>query len=222
MKTEDLKEIQQAFMTSFNEYCKYFYSTKEKDKERVYELTMQLENAGLNYLLAIAKLCGFKDTFEAFYTPGNLDVFIKSNKTGSEYHFRHNWMFHKLEFESHIDNPEYIKNLQDDFILEFFFNCNKYDFRYEDFYSGTSGKSIFNASIKSNIFRLFRNYTNDIVSNEEGLDVYQNTMLGYFKKEWDLDGEQSLDISQLHEELCIAMKYFYRFNYHLWKAKCSN
>lgn len=222
MKSQDIKKIQQSFMDSFNEFSTHFYSLEKKDLETTYKLSMQLENIGMDYLLAVAKSCKFKDTFEAFYTPGFLDIQIKSTKTGSEYHLRHDYIFGKIEFESYIDNPEYIKNLQDDFILEFFFTCSKYGFKYEDNCGGTSGKSIFNASIKSNIFRLFRNYTNYVVSNEEGLDVFQNVMFGSFKKEWVLGDEHPLDISQLHEELCIAMKYFYKFNYYLWKAKQNN
>lgn len=66
MKSQDIKKIQQSFMDSFNEFSTHFYSLEKKDLETTYKLSMQLENIGMDYLLAVAKSCKFKDTFEAF------------------------------------------------------------------------------------------------------------------------------------------------------------
>lgn len=214
-----IKDIQTDFVQLFNLYIKYMYSSKDNIKEEEIQKISKLSTVGMELLLVAADSCHFKDSFEAFYCPDHiLMVEIKSIKNNTSYNLGYDWFYHKLYFQSYIENPQYIKNLQDDFILDFFSACKKYGFKYKDDNNGTSGKSIFHASIKSDIFRLFRNYTSDVLS-EEGFDVYNNKFLGFFEKEWDF--KEITSIQEIYDELCIAIKYFYKFNYHLWKAKTT-
>lgn len=200
-----------------------------KEFKNVHSLTTEeykasiinIDYAAMNLLESAVESCNIKDKFEFFYSPTHIfNVSAESTKTQSSYDLGLDVCNMKFYFNTHIKNPLYLKNLQDNFLVDFFKTCTEYNIEYiSDRHFGTSGKSIFNKSIKSNIFRLFRDYTTDLLS-EEGFEVYDNALLGHFQKEWDYNYEQT-DIDKIYSELCIAMKYLYKFNYYLWKVKNS-
>lgn len=208
------------FVASFNELMDCWEELNPRDEDKRY---MRLTKAGMNLLLNIAEECHFRDKFEAFYSHSFvLDTQIKSTKTDSVYFLGYDIKDGSIYFLSYIHNPQYIKNLQDKFLVDFFSRCQQHGFQYIGQRSGTSGKSIFHNSIKSNIFRLFRDYTADVLESEEGLDVYQNCILGHFEKKWNCNMLDLEFAQQFYHELCSAMKCFYQFNYHLWKCQQSD
>lgn len=215
MKDTDL--LLAEFAIAFNELMECWDVLNSRNEDKRY---IRLTKAGMSLLLKAADGCHFKDKFEAFYSYSYvLDVQIKSSKTDSDYIFGYDIIDGNLYFQAYIHNPEYIKNLQEKFLVEFFSICQRYGFKYKGQRSGTSGTSIFHNSIKSNMFRLFRDYTADVLGDPLGLDVYQHETLGYFEKKWGCTELNQDSMRQLYDELCMALKYFYRFNYNLWKAK---
>lgn len=214
-EVKSTNEILENFAFHVNSLMESWFSNESQAiKENDYDIIAQ---SGAKLLSIAAKSCHFKDEFEASYSLGLLlSSSIISKKTYTAYELNFNMYKGYLSFEAYIGDAEYLKNMQDDFYIEFFSACQKYGFEYDDGYGGTSGKSIFHKSIKSNIFRLIRNYTKKVITDKNGLDVFQYESLGKFRKVWDC---YNLDFEQMYNELCIAMKYFYKFNYHLWKAK---
>nr|WP_302830065.1 hypothetical protein [uncultured Bacteroides sp.] len=213
---KDIEKIKNKFVELIRtELNKATPSDSNKYKAAIFDI----DYAAMDLLEAAVQSCNIKDEFEYSYSPTHIfSIDTQSTKTKSSYNFGFDMCSMKFYFNTYIENPLYVKNLQDDFILDFFRICNEYHIDYiSDQHFGTSGKSIYNKSIKSNIFRLFRDYTTDLLS-EDGFEVYDNALLGHFQKEWEYDYEQ-IDIDKLYNELCISMKYFYKFNYHLWKAK---
>lgn len=182
---------------------------------------IKIDYAAMDFLESAIRSCRIRDTFEMIYSPTHIfDVSAESEKTQSDFTFGFSEYDMSFFFSMSIKNPLYIKNLQDQFIIDFFKICNEYHVEYKSDHNETSGRSIFNKSIKSNIFRLFRNYTSDMLS-EDGFNVYDNTLLGYFEKTWKYDSG-NMDIDKIYNDISVLTKYFYKFNYHLWKAKCDD
>jgi 2C-methyl-D-erythritol 2,4-cyclodiphosphate synthase len=65
-------------------------------------------------------------------------------------------------------------------------------------------------TFKGNIYRLMRNYF--LFVTEEGFDI-KNFDLGFFSATWNFEK----DIETIYAELSLALKWFYKFNYQLWK-----
>lgn len=211
-----MEKIKKVFRELIIDGLSNMYDSSEEYKAAI----IRIDYAAMDLLESAIQSCKIKDKFKMQYFPTHIfNVSAESEKNQS--HFTLGFSTHNMSFffSTSIDNPLYIKNLQDQFIIDFFQTCNEYNVEYKSDHNETSGRSIFNKSIKSNIFRLFRNYTSDLLS-EDGFHVYDNTRLGYFEKTWKYDLE-NMDIDKMYNDICVLMKYFYKFNYHLWKAKCN-
>ena len=163
-----------------------------------------------------------KDKFEYSWSPApfTISVYAQSLKTQAQYQFVFNHLDNTLHLESHIYNPYNLKNLQDGFLIEFFNICNTNNFSYkQNAFSPSAEKKYpdLHKTFKGNIFRLMRNYflfISEYEINENSKQV-QDLDLGYFTADWDF----TKDIETIYSELCLAMKWFYKFNYTLWKIE---
>lgn len=212
-----MEDIKKKFGELIKEGLNAIYHSSEEYKAQI----IAIDYAAMDFLESAMQSCNVKDEFEMMYSPTHIfDVSTESKKTRTCFTF--GFSAHNMSFflSMDIDNPLYLKNLQDQFLVDFFKICNEYDVEYKSDHHETSGKSIFNKSIKSNIFRLFRNYTSDMLS-EDGFRVYDNFRLGYFEKTWKYNPED-MNIDGIYNDICVLVKFFYKFNYHLWKAKCND
>lgn len=158
--------------------------------------------------------CKFHDEFEFTYHIGiGLNLFAESKKTGCKISFGYDEARGSIFVDVDIENAYYIKNLQDDFLIELFSTCNKYNIVYKENCWNDNSNPIYHPSFKSNILRLYRNYTAEMLENEE--EAFSNYMIGSFEKEWI----HPSGVDYVFDELCIAIKILYRLNYLLWKQK---
>ncbi|OYX86270.1 MAG: hypothetical protein B7Y83_01945 [Flavobacteriales bacterium 32-34-25] len=121
----------------------------------------------------------------------------------------------EIIFYSSINNWQNIKNLNDSFWSEFLEISQKYDFKFGS-YSGPfydkEKTPEFNANYKSLMFNLMSVYiTAMLESKEERLNI----SFGQFEVVWT----PSIKTTDILEQLNIAFKFFYRFNYLLWKSE---
>lgn len=97
---------------------------------------------------------------------------------------------------------------------EFFNVCSDYNFLFlhNGPYYEKDITPEFNANYKSNIINLMHNYVSGMLLPEKDR---QNITFGNFQAVWN----QSKDIDTIINEMAIAFKWFYKFNYYLWKAE---
>lgn len=159
-----------------------------------------------------------KDEFDFFWNTGPqvITVLAKSLKTKVDYSFFYDYHRNTLHFDSFINNPYNLKNLQDHFLIDFFKICEQNKFKYEqNSFSPNLEKKFpdLHKTFKGNIFRLMRNYF--LLITDENRDNKEDLDLGYFSASWSFDK----DIDSIYGELSLAMKWFYKFNYNLWKIE---
>lgn len=170
------------------------------------------------YMLRTAsKKSRIKDSFEGFYyDPLKIKCCkLKSEKTQSEYELLYDTYKNEIVFQSHIRNWWNIRNINDSFWSELI-EVNK-NFNIQ--FSADGGPIYdkektpeFNANYKSIIFNLMRVYVTAMLEPEE-----QRDYIGFGQLEIVWSPEKSTD--QIISELNIAFKFFYRFNYLLWKSE---
>jgi len=158
-----------------------------------------------------------KDDFEYFWHQGPQCIIVvgKSAKTSTAYEFFYDHWKNTLHFQSFIGNPYNLKNLQDGFLVDFFKVCEDNGFKYEENSFSPSLEKRFPdlyKTFKGNIYRLMRNYFLRITDEDADL---ANLDLGYFSASWDFQK----DVETIFAELSLAVKWFYKFNYHLWKIE---
>lgn len=212
-----MKDVKNEFEKVIRDGLDAIYHSSEEYKAKI----IDIDYAAMDFLESAIQSCNVKDEFELMYSPTHIfDVSAESKKTRTCFTFGFSPHYMSFFLSMDIENPLYLKNLQDRFLVDFFRTCNEYNIEYKSDHQETSGKSIFNKSIKSNIFRLLRNYTSDMLS-EDGFKVYDNTRLGYFEKIWRYNSE-GMNIDGIYNDICVLIKILYKFNYHLWKAKCND
>ncbi|GEN74155.1 hypothetical protein [Chryseobacterium lathyri] len=188
------------------------------DGEKTEENTNAFIDSSFNLWGEIIKESGIKDEFEFSYFPYlAIQTSARSNKFNSSFNLSLNRLYWEITFDSYINNWENVKNLNDSFMADFFTICNKYDIKFIAGYSPDYNKEItpeFNAKFKSNIFNLMHSYISLM-----NLDSYsrEHQSLGRFSITWKLP--EGFDLQKIIEELKIAFKWMYKFNYNLWKVE---
>lgn len=166
-----------------------------------------LENASVNSKI--------KDKFEAFYyRPSiNLICFLKSEKTESTYQLLYDSYTNEIVFSSWIKNWQNIKNLNDSFWSEFLEKGQEFNFKFRSsegpFYNKEKTPE-FNVQYKSLNFNIMSVYITAMLESETDR---QNIGFGDLEIVWTPKKSTTEVISELN----IAFKYFYKFNYNLWK-----
>lgn len=174
-------------------------------------------NSAISLLENAAKKNKIKDDFKPLYYEPNvtLGCFLLSEKTNSEYHLMYDCYKNEIIFYSSIHNWENIKNLSDSFWSEFLEISNKYNFKFGS-YSGPfydkEKTPEFNANYKSFIFNLMSVYITAMLESKE---ERRNISFGELEIIWAAENK----IEDILEQLNIAFKFFYRFNYLLWKSE---
>lgn len=168
------------------------------------------------FLDDIIKRCNFKDEFDFSYSygPQTVSVYARSKKTKAKYGFWFDFVYKQLYLDAYIENPYNFKNLPDKFIIDFFTMCHKHGFEYIEHSRSPIARQKYpdlHKSFKGNIFRLMRNYFLFIAEHGD----LQNSGLGSFRASWSFEK----DADTIYEEASIAMKWFYKLNYNLWKVE---
>ena len=164
----------------------------------------------------IIKASKIKDEFTFHWSPSAvISITAKSNKTNCLYMIGLDLFKRELYFDVDIRNWENIRNLKDEFMIEFFDICTKNNFVFLPNSGPFYEKEItpeFNAKYKSNIINIMHNYVSGMLLP---VNERQDLMFGSFQVIWD----SSKDMGLIINELEVAFKWFYKFNYHLWKAE---
>ena len=117
-EVKSTNEILENFAFHVNSLMESWFSNESQAiKENDYDIIAQ---SGAKLLSIAAKSCHFKDEFEASYSLGLLlSSSIISKKTYTAYELNFNMYKGCLSFEAYIGDAEYLKNMQDDFYIEF-------------------------------------------------------------------------------------------------------
>lgn len=174
-------------------------------------------NSATTLLQNASKKSNIKDRFTPFYyePTATLGCFLKSEKTQSEYHLMYDLYTNEIIFYSSLMNWENIKNLNDSFWSEFLEISQKYDFKFASFSGSFYDKDKtpeFNVNYKSFVFTLMSVY---ITAMLEPKEERGNVSFGQLEIVWTPQ-KSTVDILA---QLNIAFKFFYRFNYLLWKSE---
>lgn len=174
-------------------------------------------NSSISILKNASKKSNIKDNFTPlYYKPSaTLGCFVVSEKTKSEYHIMFDIYKNEIIFYSTINNWENIKNLNDSFWSEFLEMSEKYNFKFGS-YSGPffdkEKTPEFIVNYKSFVFNLMSVY---VIAMLESKEDRMNISFGQLEIVWT----PQRAISEVLEQLNIAFKFFYRFNYLLWKSE---
>ncbi|MFH6943479.1 hypothetical protein [Flavobacterium sp. FlaQc-50] len=195
------------------DYCdcinRLWESPEPSDYENFVNITYQIWDN-------LIKLCKIKDDFLFYWSPSAvISVTAKSDKTDCHYMIGLDLFKRELYFDVSITNWENIRNLKDEFLTEFFDICTQNDFKFSPDSGPFYEKEItpeFNANYKSNIINIMHNYVSGMLLPEKERG---NISFGRFVAVWD----SSKDMETILNELQIAFKWFYKFNYNLWKAE---
>ncbi|PJJ09818.1 hypothetical protein CLU83_3195 [Flavobacterium sp. 1] len=195
-----------------SDYCNCINKLWEDPKSEGYKDFVDTTYLVWDYLISKTS---FKDDFEFYWSPGIvISVTAKSIKTGCHFMIGLDFFKRELYFDTDIGHWENIRNLKDEFMTEFFDICTKNGFLF--FHNGPYyEKDItpeFNAKYKSNIINLMHNYVSGMLLPKQ---ERENISFGNFQAIWN----QSKDMQTIINELEIAFKWFYKFNYHLWKSE---
>lgn len=195
------------------DYCvcinRLWESPEPSDYENFVNITYQIWDN-------LIKLSKIKDDFSFYWSPSAvISVTAKSDKTDCHYMIGLDLFKRELYFDVSIRNWENIRNLKDEFMTEFFGICTQNDFKFSPDSGPFYEKEItpeFNANYKSNIINIMHNYVSGMLLPEKERG---NISFGSFVAVWD----SSKDMETILNELQIAFKWFYKFNYNLWKAE---
>lgn len=174
-------------------------------------------NSATNLLESASKKSRIKDKFVSYYyePAATLSCFLKSEKTESEYNLMYDLYKNEIIFYSTIRDWENIKNINDSFWAELLEVASKYNVKFSS-YSGPfydkEKTPEFNANYKSIVFNLMSVYITAMLEPEK---ARENISFGQLELVWT--PEKSTE--DIINELNIAFKIFYRFNYLLWKAE---
>lgn len=114
-----------------------------------------------------------------------------------------------MVFDTDIRNGKNLRHLPEDFLLEFFAILNQYNIQYDQIeicVEAERNHPDLYRNKKGNLLPLMRNY---YLNNAYGREC----ALGMFEIVWDFNRS----LNDIFTEACIAMKWFYKFNYNLWK-----
>lgn len=157
-----------------------------------------------------------KDDFEYYYIPGvSLIIEVKSKKINTEFSLGYDFFKKQLFFSSYIHYWQNIRNMKDEFMIDFFEVCTNNRFRFRQNSGPFYDKEItpeFNANYKSNIVNLMHNYVSAMLMPEK---ERQNITFGSLETDWDMSGDAQTIVSEFE----TAFKWFYKFNYTLWKSE---
>lgn len=184
-------------------------------KEELINAHVGLKDAIHATLSASIKQANIHDTFEYYYSYGHVtSVDARSPKTGTSYELGYYHLNGELFFKTYIRNSYNLKNLQDDFLCNFFAVMEKYKFIYHDSHPTECRNKYPDMfkHFKGNVFRMMRSYFMQI---SEGYVNDYNFELGDLEAVWDM----SKYMEEIYAELCVATKWFYKFNYQLWKIE---
>lgn len=164
----------------------------------------------------VIKASKIKDEFTFHWSSSAvISITAKSNKKNCHYMIGLDLFKRELYFDVDIRNWENIRNLKDEFMTEFFEICTQNRFVFLPNSGPFYEKEItpeFNAKYKSNIINLMHNYVSGMLLPE---NERQDIMFGSFQAVWNASKDMEIIINELE----VAFKWFYKFNYHLWKSE---
>ncbi|KAF2334612.1 hypothetical protein [Flavobacterium nitrogenifigens] len=196
-----------------SDYCDCINKLWESPEPDDYEVFVNTTYKVWDNLIKASKI---KDDFTFYWSlSAVISVTAESGKTNCHYMIGLDLFKRELYFDVSIRNWENIRNLKDEFMTEFFAICTQNDFKFSPDSGPIYDKEItpeFNANYKSNIINLMHNYVTGMLLPEKERG---NISFGHFVAVWDA----SKDMETILSELQIAFKWFYKFNYHLWKAE---
>ncbi len=198
------------------EYSLFFKSiNKIKNNEITNENIDGFYNSATKILENASKESKVKDSFKAYYYKPHITLIslLRSEKIGSDYQLMYDSYNNQITFSTWVKNWENIKNLNDSFWVEFLEKGNELNFNFfasEGPFYNKENTPEFNTKYKSLNFNIMSVYVTAMLKSQEDR---QNTGFGNLEIVWT--SERST--REIIEELNIAFKYFYKFNYNLWK-----
>jgi len=205
-----------TLMNRFRENINQYISLDNLDipEDDSYQIWKKANSSMYEVLQFFVEANHFKDDFEYFHHVGyGLHVLAESKKTKVQYSFLFDRLTYDFSIECYIHNANSIKNLSDKFLTDFFTASEEYKFEFvEKSFFGKEVKAKYAdlfMTFKGNIFRMMRNY---FIGTSENGKVDE---LGNWEKSWSID----TPIETIFSEGPIVLKWFYKFNYQLWKAK---
>lgn len=196
-----------------------FFSSIQKISENDFENNdvRNVFKSASELLINASKEARIKDDFETFYFEPTATIIslLESEKTKSKYNLLYDIYTGEIVFYTNIDNWENIKNIDDKFWAELINTSQKYDIKFSADSGPFYDKSItpeFNANFKSIMFNIMSVYVTAML--ETKIDR-GNFGFGQLEISWTAN---KTCIADIVNELNIAFKIFYRFNYLLWKA----
>lgn len=185
----------------------------ELSEEEAFNTYEGLKDSMFIMLRTSIKKANIHDTFEYYYYFGpSIFIEARSAKTKTTYRLGFDFIKRELFFATCICNSYNLKNLQDAFLCDFFTIMDKYKFIYVD-YQPNECRSKYPdmfKHFKGYIFRMMRSYFMQV---SEG--CREDFGLGDLEAIWN----SSRSMDEIYTELCIATKWFYKFNYQLWKIE---
>lgn len=212
IKYRTLDDIISDFCNSINEYIEI--KNIADISEEYTQKWKKANNSMFDALHYFIDKNHFKDKFYYSYIipPVGFFVTAESRKTKSKYNFVYDDIHNTFSLESYIYNTYNIKNLQDDFLIDFFNQSRKYGFSFfENFWASSKSKypDLFK-TFKGSIFRMMRNYFFCIIERQGNMDDF-----GSWEKIWTIDQP----IEDIFRDAPNILKSFYNFNYNLWKIE---
>lgn len=173
--------------------------------------------SAMEILNCAKKKAKIKDEFsEFYYEPRGVtySCFLKSEKTNSKYTIFYDSYTNEIVFYSSIDNWENIKNLTDGFWSDFLEKSQENNFRFENYEStiyDNDNAPEFKNKYKSINFNIMSHYVSAMLHSEE---ERKNIGFGQLAISWN----PNHSITQVISQIETSFKYFYKFNYNLWKV----
>jgi hypothetical protein len=195
-----------------NKYRASLFTERKQNDEESTDLLYETADV-LSKIVDIAiRFSNCKDDFDTSKMYLNLYgpcLIIKSNKTNQTIYLATD--LEGIYLETSFLHAENLKNMGDDFWLEFFELKKFSGFEYLEnsyFPNDVQRKypELFH-SYKNTLFLMFRKFFLSHAENYEDID------LGNFKVLWKTD----TDFLKMIEETCLAFRIMYRMNFKLWK-----
>ena len=199
-------------------YSLFFKSiNKIRNDEITDESIDDFYNSATKILENASKESKVKDSFKAYYYKPHITLvsLLKSEKLGSDYQLMYDSYNNQITFSTWIKNWENIKNLNDSFWSDFLEKSHKYNFKFGNYEStiyDNENAPEFKNKFKSINFNIMSSYISAMLHSKE---VRQNIGFGQLAITWNSNHSPDKVIY----EIGIAFKYFYKFNYNLWKAR---
>lgn len=195
----------------FTEQLNGFYKNENRNQSEYIKV-------GFDVLDYIISQINVKDTFDFKYSPSiAISNYAISKKMNVSFDLSYNFIYHTVNFSCFVHNWENIKNLNDEFWVDFIEVCNKYNFFFNQLSAPKYDKELapeLNLKFKSNIFNLMNTYINSMLTSATSR---KNLTFGTLEASW----ATKTPVSQIIDELIIAFKWFYKFNYLLYKADAT-